>query len=72
MLRIVALDDAAPTWVRVANENGRYGRWQPYRAAVRHVLTRGTTQKLVTVQVADAAGNVSRAASRRVLVVRCR
>ena len=72
VLRLVARDDAAPTWVRVANEDGRYGRWQPYRAAVRHALTRGATRKLVTVQVADAAGNVSRASSRRLLLVRCR
>ncbi len=71
-LRLVARDDAPATWVRVANEDGRYGRWQPYRAKLRHVLTRGATRKLVTVQVADAAGNVSRAASRRLLVVRCR
>ncbi|MCW2921942.1 MAG: pknD 3 [Thermoleophilia bacterium] len=71
-LRLVAHDDAIPTWVRVANEDGRYGRWQPYRASVRQVLTRGLTRKLVTVQVADAAGNVSRASSRRLLVVRCR
>lgn len=72
VLRLVAHDDATPTWVRVANEDGRYGRWQPYRTSVRQVLSRGTTRKLVTVQVADAAGNVSRAASRRLVVVRCR
>lgn len=74
LLRLRARDDAAPVpaWVRVANENGRFGRWQRYRGTLRHVLTRGATRKLVTVQVADAAGNVSRSSSRRMLVVRCR
>ncbi len=74
VLRLVARDNAAPipTWVRVANEHGRYGRWQRYRGKLRHVLTRGATRKLVTVQVADAAGNVSRTSSRRLLVIRCR
>jgi hypothetical protein len=72
ILRLAARDASGVRLVRIANEDGRYGRWRAFSPRVRQVLSRRLGRKLVTVQVRDAAGTVSRAASRRVLVRRCR
>jgi hypothetical protein len=70
-LRISARDNVKVTRIRIANEDGRFGAWKRYRAKVSHRLTVGATKKRVTVQVADAAGNVSTSRSQRITVIRC-
>jgi hypothetical protein len=71
LLRIVAADAGGVRFVRVANEHGRYGRWHAYSPKLRQLLSPRAGRKLVTVQVRDRAGNISRAVSRRVLVRSC-
>lgn len=71
-VRIAARDNVRVAKYRIANEDGRFGVWKAYRPSVAHRLTSGTTVKRITVQVADAAGNVSTSRSVRVVVKRCR
>jgi DNA-binding beta-propeller fold protein YncE len=72
VIRIAALDNRRVTHVRVANEDGRYGKWKRYRARNVHFLSRGPGYKQVTIQVRDGAGNVSRSMGRRTVVAGCR
>lgn len=67
-LVIDATDNVAATQVRVANEDGNWGAWQAYNANLAHTLTAGNLNKLVFVQVRDAAGNESNVAQVRTLL----
>ena len=71
IVRLVASDDRALAQVRIANESGIWSGWRTYRGALRHNLSRGLGPKHVSLQVADAAGNVSGVIARRLAVVRC-
>lgn len=71
VLRLGASDDVTVKYVRIANEDGRYGKWKRYRPRLVHFLSRRAGFKRVTVQVADASGNVSRASTRKLRVVGC-
>jgi hypothetical protein len=72
VLRIGASDDTGVRYVRFANENGRFGGWRAFTPRIVYTLSRGTTRKVVYVQVRDAAGNISNLVARRTIVVRCR
>jgi sugar lactone lactonase YvrE len=64
---IAATDDTGVTNVRVANEDGVWGAWQPYATTVQQTLTAGYGPKSVTVQVEDAAGNLSNTITQNVV-----
>src|SRR5690606_12104134 len=56
---IEATDDVAVAEMRLANEDGNWGPWQPFTTPVIHTLSGGFAVKGVFVQVRDMAGNVS-------------
>lgn len=69
-LRLSVADDSGVTQMRIANEDGTFSSWKPYRSTRRWKLLSARTNHVVSVQVRDAAGNES--AVRRVTVRRCR
>ena len=52
---IVATDDRAVTQVRLANEDGTWGAWQPYTPTMTHLLTPRAQLTGVYVQVRDTS-----------------
>ena len=58
-VNVQATDDVAVTGMRIANEDGNFGPWTTYKAAAPWTLSAGATNKLIFVQVRDAAGNES-------------
>lgn len=56
---ITATDNVAVAEMRVANEDGTYGPWQPFVTPFTHRLSNGYAVKGVFVQVRDMAGNES-------------
>ncbi|MCW2972181.1 MAG: Ig-like surface protein, partial [Thermoleophilia bacterium] len=63
---IAATDDTAVTELRLANEDGTWGPWQPFAATVTQTLTAGYATKGVSVQVRDMAGNESNSVYRTI------
>ena len=61
---ITATDNVAVAEVRLANEDGNYGPWQPFLTPLTHRLSNGFAVKGVFVQVRDMAGNESAAVYR--------
>lgn len=67
IVAIDATDDVAVTEVRLANEDGNWGAWQPFAANTAWVLTKVAMTKGVFVQVRDAARRESKALYRTTL-----
>lgn len=66
---VAATDDTAVAEMRLANEDGRWGPWQPFATPVVHRLSDGYATKGVSVQVRDMAGNTSASVYRTVRFV---
>lgn len=58
---ITATDNVAVSEMRIANEDGAYGPWQPFTSPATWKLSNGYAVKGVFVQVRDMAGNESNA-----------
>lgn len=54
-----ATDDVSVTQIRLANEDGIWGGWVAFTPQMTHLLSAGNTDKVVFVQVRDAAGRES-------------
>jgi hypothetical protein len=61
---VTATDDVAVGEMRLANEDGNWGPWQPFATPVTHQLSANYAVKGVYVQVRDMAGNLSNAVYR--------
>jgi hypothetical protein len=58
-ISLTATDNVGVAWVRLANEDGKWGAWTRYTPTVAWSLTPIAMSKAVFVQVKDAAGNES-------------
>jgi hypothetical protein len=58
-INVAATDDKAVTQIRFANEDGNWSGWRNFAAANTWTITNGYLNKLIFVQVRDAAGNES-------------
>ena len=59
LIGISATDDVAVAEVRLANEDGNWGSWQPFSSTVQHQLSSGLGIKGIFVQVRDSSGKAS-------------
>ena len=58
-VNVAATDNTGVTMMRLANEDGTWGAWKAFAAGSQWTLTAGYGTKGVTVQVKDAADNLS-------------
>jgi len=70
-LKIQASDNTRVSFIRIANEDGRFGRWLRYRTVTTHLLSARIGRKSFSIQVRDSSGNISRTTTRRTLVKTC-
>jgi len=67
---VTATDDTAVAEMRLTNEDGNPGPWQPFAPKVIQRLTNGYLLKGITVEVRDMSGNVSASVFKTILFER--